>query len=214
VRRAPRRLTGVEVVTSRSQRRADAVTGRRVRRPGLSTVDGVTDAARAWREAYRAHGRRMHVVYPGGDGPPAFPGATGYRFEPGDHEALAGAVRQVLDGRDRRRTTRRRLEDVFDRRTFTSMPSSERWGNCSRRVSSPPSTGATVSVERLAAWTVVFAVSLVLSVRWERVADTAAAVGNTVEESTDPEGRRGVRGPTRLLTRTVTRHHVPCELVY
>jgi hypothetical protein len=140
----------------------------------------------------------MHVVYPGGDGPPAFSGATGYRFEPGDHEALAGAVRQVLDGRDRRRTTRRRLEDVFDGRTSTSMPSSERWGICSRRVSSPSSTGATVSVERLAAWTVAFAVSLVLSVRWERVADTAAAVGNTVEASTDPEGRRGVRELTCL----------------
>ena len=129
--------------------------------------------------------------------PARVPWSDGLRFEPGDHEALAGAVRQVLDGRDRRRTTRR-LEDVFDRRTFTSMPSSERWGNCSRRVSSPSSTGATVSVERLAAWTVVLAVSLALSVRWERVADTAAAVGNTVEESTDPEGRRGVRGPTRL----------------
>jgi len=91
--------------------------------------------------------------------------------------------------RDRRRTTRRRLEDIFDRQTFTSIAVVGALGKLLETSLIPfLDWSAAVPVERLVAWTVVFAASLVVSVRWEKVANTAEEVGDTVEESTDPDG--------------------------
>lgn len=91
--------------------------------------------------------------------------------------------------RDGRRTTRQRLEDVFDRQTFTSIAVVGAMGKL-LETSVVPFLDATSGVPtgRFGAWVIVFAVSLVLSIYWEHVAETAETVGDAAEEATDPEG--------------------------
>lgn len=68
--------------------------------------------------------------------------------------------------RDGRRTTRRRLEEIFDRKTFTSIAVVGALGKLLETSVVPFLDWSTaVPTERLIAWTVVLAVSLVVSVR-------------------------------------------------
>jgi len=90
--------------------------------------------------------------------------------------------------RDGRRTTRRRLEEIFDRQTFTSVAVVGALGKLLENSIVPFLDWSTaVPLNRMVVWTVVLTVSLVVSVRWEHVADAAETVGDTVEESTEPK---------------------------
>ncbi len=100
----------------------------------------------------------------------------------------ATAHRWVERLRDRRRTTRRRLEEIFDRQTFTSVAVVGALGKLLENSVVPFLDWSTaVPINRLVVWSVVLSVSLVVSVRWEHVADAAENVGDAVEETTEPK---------------------------
>lgn len=90
--------------------------------------------------------------------------------------------------RDRRRTTRRRLEKIFGRKTFTSVAVLGAMGKLIETTIVPfldPSSA--VELGRVSAWVSVFIVAILVSVYWERVADTAENVAEAAEETTDPD---------------------------
>lgn len=90
--------------------------------------------------------------------------------------------------RDGRRTTRRRLEDIFDRKTFTSVAVVGAMGKLIETSVVPfLDATSTVPVGRFLSWTAVFGVSLVASIYWERVTETAETIGDAAEDATDPE---------------------------
>lgn len=90
--------------------------------------------------------------------------------------------------RDRRRTTRRRLEDVFDRKTFNSIAVVGAMGKLIEKGVIPTLTSKRWPLQEFVAWVVVLTVALIVSVRWDRVTETAEAVGDVAEQSTEPNG--------------------------
>lgn len=88
--------------------------------------------------------------------------------------------------RDRRRRVRQRLEDIFNRRTFTSVAVVGAMGKLIE-VSAVPflDPSSAVSLGRVFAWSCVFAVSVVVSVYWERLARAAEKAADAAEEAAE-----------------------------
>lgn len=92
---------------------------------------------------------------------------------------VAGGVSRV---RDRRRRVRRRLEDIFNRETFTSVAVVGAMGKLIETSVVPfIDPLAAVSVGRAGAWLVVFFGALAASVYWERLARAAEATADAAE---------------------------------
>jgi hypothetical protein len=100
--------------------------------------------------------------------------------------AKDAAARGVSRVRDRRRRIRKRLEDIFNRKTFTSVIVAGAGGKLVETTVVPfidPTAG--VPLGRVLAWTVVFALAVVMSVHWERLARAAGGVADAAEDLTD-----------------------------
>lgn len=98
--------------------------------------------------------------------------------------------------RDRRRTTRRRLEDIFDRKTFNSIAVVGAMGKLIEKGVIPTLTSKRWPLQEFVAWVIVLTVALIISIRWDHVTQTAETVGDVAEQSTTPKGETDTeRGP-------------------
>lgn len=104
--------------------------------------------------------------------------------------AKSAANESVKRLRDRRRKSRRRLEEIFDRKTFTSVAVMGSMGKL-LEVSVVPLLDPSTAVDlwRVSAWGVVMVSAVVASIHWEHLANAAEAAADSVEEATeDGEG--------------------------
>lgn len=97
-------------------------------------------------------------------------------------EAAGEALSRV---RDRRRRVRQRLEDIFNRKTFTSVAVMGAMGKLIEVTVVPfldPTSG--VSGGRAGAWLVVFVCAVAASVYWEHLSRAAQAAADAAEDAT------------------------------
>lgn len=99
-------------------------------------------------------------------------------------EPVEKARVQVRELRDRRRRTRRRLEEIFSRDVLGAVLVSLAAGKMVEQlvVIVAPSRAL-----RFVAWTAAFALFVWLFVYWERVASAAAAAADAAEDATQSE---------------------------
>jgi len=105
---------------------------------------------------------------------------------------VADRINSALSNlRDRRRRSRRRLEEIFSRKAFTSVLVA---GSMSKLVEKGvvPFLAPTRAVDLgvLFSWLCVFVAFLIASVHWEHLAAAAEKAADAAEEATDTDEER------------------------
>lgn len=99
-------------------------------------------------------------------------------------EYLAGGVSTL---RDRRRKERRRLEEIFDRKTFVSLLVLGTASKVVERLLVPLVAREPVEWNIAATYVAFFALSTFIAVYWKRAAAAAGEVGDAVEDAVSSE---------------------------